>query len=167
MMEVNAGSPNRKGSKPMTSKQTVLDSLEKQKNAEWSDEVAAIKKEWLTSLDRLFGKISEWLRDAAERKLLEVKPGQIGVREERLGGYFAPSCDIVAPSGITLRIVPTARFIVGANGRVDLLCPPNEAILVRKNGDDWAFAELDAPRGWRFIPLTEESFWEVLGKLVG
>ena len=151
----------------MTTKESVLEALAKQKNVDKSAEAIAIKTEWLLALKNLFDQITLWSKEAVDRKLLEIKEGQVAIQEERIGAYYAPSCEFITPAGIRVHILPKARFVVGSIGRVDWESPPNEVILVRKNGNNWQFAELDAPCGWRYTPLTEESFWEMLGNMIG
>lgn len=66
-----------------------------------------------------------WFVDSHERR----------IREERFGEYSAPELFIKAPGG-RLTVEPIARFIVGAEGRVDICAFPSyvRMLLIRIDG---------------------------------
>jgi hypothetical protein len=150
----------------MTTKQQVFDTLRHLKNGHKPQDMAAITSEWRSALGRLFDRLQSWLHDAVDQNLLTVRGGQRAFQEERLGEYTAPVLVISTPGGIDVQIAPRARFAAGTIGRVDLECLPKKYVMVRKEVDEWEIVELDPHQGWRFRPLTEESFWDVLGKLI-
>jgi hypothetical protein len=156
----------------MTAKDAVLDLLKHQKKqlaANKSESGAAALEDWTKALDQLMTKITAWLKEAEGANLLRLETYSATLEEERFGGkpYAAPALKVVTPGGLTVRITPAARFVVGANGRVDLECAPKKAVLVRKDRNHWQFARL-APQagGWRFDDLNEDSFWQILGELL-
>jgi hypothetical protein len=151
----------------MTTKESILQALKHQKQNEESADIVELKNEWIQALRYLFSQFENWLKDAVEQQLLQVRFDQRGFQEERIGTYVAPVMDIVTPAGIRVHVAPRARFVVGAMGRVDVESPPNRAIVIRTDKGRWQIAELDAPRGWRYKDLSEETFWDMLGRLIG
>jgi hypothetical protein len=149
----------------MSSKEAVLERLRNLKRG-GSDSDAEIREEWLQAIDGLFKQIQDWLREAVQERLLEVSFSKGIHSDGRLGEYSSPFMLIRSPSGAEIVIDPKSRFLGGMKGRVDIECPPKAAILVRLNDGQWAFAELDPPHGWRYRPLMQDSFWEVLEKML-
>lgn len=154
----------------MTSKELVIDLLRKQKERESTAGPESIQgrvEEWNHSVESLLSRIREWLRDAEAAGLLTVDMIPVEVREERLGTYQSSGLKLSMPAGVSVRIAPKAREVVGATGRVDFEALPKKAILLRRDGDSWHFAESNPQRGgWSFRDLTEDSFWETLRTLI-
>jgi hypothetical protein len=149
----------------MSAKEAVLERLRNLKHGGNASD-AEIRQEWLQAIEGLFVQIHDWLRDAVQEKLLDVSFGKGIHSDSRLGEYPSNFMLIRSPSGAEIVIDPKSRFLGGMKGRVDIECPPKGAVLVRMNDGKWAFAELDPPQGWRYRPLTQDSFWEVLEKML-
>ena len=150
----------------MTAKQELLKQLSEQKVFDAAKGPAMIA-EWRESLTQLFRKFAEWLAEPVAEDLLAVVEVPVRVQEERLGDYDAPSLKITTPRGETIRIAPKARLVLGADGRVDFVCGPKTAVLIRKDRTRWQFAELAPDRGgWSFEDLTDTSFWKKLQYLL-
>jgi hypothetical protein len=150
----------------MPAKEDLLKKLsqQKDKSAATRPEILA---EWRKSLNELFRVFAEWLAEAVAENLLKVGEIPVEIQEEQLGSYDAPSLKIVTPQGVAVYIVPKARIVVGAYGRVDFECSPNRCSLVRTAPDRWQFSNLSPSRGgWSFEDLTEDSFWKVLQYLL-
>lgn len=95
------------------------------------------RAEWLEDLIQLFGDIREW----AETEGWEVRTKPYELTEENLGTYSAPFLIIRTP-GEPVFVEPVARFVLGAQGRVDLYGYPSltRAMLLRKragSGEKW------------------------------
>jgi hypothetical protein len=91
----------------------------------------------------------------------------VSVEEEQLGRYDAPSLKIITPVGKAVHIVPKARLVVGAYGRVDFVCSPKKLILVQSRPGQWHFVDLKPDKGgWSYGELTEDSFWKALQYLL-
>jgi hypothetical protein len=151
----------------MTIKQAVLEKLRNLKNGDRTPESSKIVADWLDALNKLFQQLQAWLSEAVDQKLLEVHYGQRAFYEEKLGEYTAPVIRIAMSTGIEVKIAPKARFAAGTQGRVDFESIPKKYILILRGDSKWEFIEMDPSQGWRFRPLTEESFWDVLDKLIG
>jgi hypothetical protein len=149
----------------MSAKTTVLESLRRQKELAETEDAQTLRNEWLADLKALIDQLKGWLAEAIDQKLLTIKEERTVIREERIGSYYAPNLTIVAPSGFSVQITPKARFVAGAEGRVDLESPAIKEILVRNKAGQWQLAE-PSNNGWTFRSLTEESFWVALGRLI-
>jgi hypothetical protein len=151
----------------LTTKESVLQSLRELKDPSPTSEVGKARDEWIGALATLFSRILDWLQEAASQKLLIVEHEQTVWTEERLGAYPTPMIFIKAPSGLVITIQPKARYAAGTKGRVDIECMPKRRTIVRTDTDVWMIVDPDPEKGWRFRPLTEESFWGLIGDLLG
>jgi hypothetical protein len=143
----------------MTAKDAAFDLLKRQKDLPAGDP-SVQKQHWLQALDQLMDLLGSWLHAAQSEGLVKIDKSAAPVREERLGLYMAPKLKVVTPRGDTVTIAPRARYVVGAEGRVDMECPPKKAILLHRGSQGWQIANLaQTQAGWSFEPLTEESFW--------
>jgi hypothetical protein len=113
---------------------------------------------WLALVAQTLDEISGWAR--AERWAAVRHEKQI--EEQALGTYSVAVLTIQLPSG-HLHVEPIARYVAGAEGRIDLLSFPvlNRVTLLRK-GDTWV-ARTDSgvvyPRSWNrrtFVKLAQE-----------
>lgn len=104
----------------------------------------------------LFAKLEEWIRRAdptafTERNVLEV-------REQRSGSYETQVLRFVT-GGSAFRVAPVGAWVVGADGRVDVIGPHDRVVLV-VNGDDW-FRVVQGTNP-RLEPLDEQRFIQLL-----
>lgn len=144
--------------------QAVYELLRERQNAEGPSDPSELREEWLGEVSRLFETLRSWMADAEDRGLLKVEQDAVELKEDRLGRYQAPMLRVVTP-GMTVRIVPRGRMIIGGLGRVDFETPACRILLVRSQPSSWTFRELSEGR-WRVEPLTEGSFWNVLDSLL-
>ena len=118
------------------------------------------RAEWLRALEQLVDEAECW----AKKQSWHVRREMVSLQEDRLGSYDAPSLHIMV-SKPAVFFQPVARYIVGAEGRVDLYRFPtyDTFILVRSKGR-WQFVAtdtgpLDPPLPWNeetFVRLTEQ-----------
>ena len=150
-----------------TEKEAVLDRLRRQKIAEDMVDVERLRTEWLEALDALMTMFRGWLADAEKEGLFVVETEEIEREERQIGSYPVQVLRLTTPRGDVIRIVPRARHVVGAYGRVDLVCPPKTTILVRPEPGRWQVSRL-MPKdgGWSNIDLSESLFWQVIGDLL-
>src|SRR5438034_11666080 len=78
-------------------------------------EAAQIRDEWLGAVDALRQQVRGW----AEQQGWSVTQAEREVTEDEIGTYEVASLEIDAPQG-ELILEPSARFVGGAEGRVDL-----------------------------------------------
>ena len=151
----------------MSAKEDLLKQLSEQKSL---SEVRGpeIVTEWRKSVRHLFNQFKEWLAEKAAKDVLKVVETPVEIKERLLEPiYQVPSLRISSPSGDVIQIVPKARMVVGAYGRVDLECGAKRLTLVRKEPERWQFAKLAPDQGgWSFEDLTESSFWTALQYLL-
>ena len=151
----------------MAAKEELLEKLRQEKEQPRA-KAKDILAEWQEAIAQLFSQLYKWLADPEAKHLLMVFKSSTTVREEDLlGEYDAPAFKINTPNGEAVYVVPKARMVVGALGRVDLECMPRRLTLVRVEPTRWKLGRL--PRdggGWTFQDLTESSFWEALSELL-
>lgn len=129
--------------------------------------VSQLKREWLAELNSLFANIRKWLRKPLDAKLVRLEPGTRTLTEHQLGTYEAPCLTIYAAGPTVVDVLPQAREVVAAIGRVDLVCGPKREIMVRFNAGQWFFAQLsEEGTQWISKPVNETSFSAALKKLL-
>jgi hypothetical protein len=150
----------------MSAKEELLKQLSEQKSLSELKKPEVVS-EWKESLTQLFRQIAEWLAENVAKDVLGVEETPAEIREHALGTYLVPSLKIFAPRGDVVQILPKARIVVGAYGRVDFQCGSKRRILVRKEPGRWQFTRLAPDQGgWAFEDLTESSFWTALQYLL-
>ncbi len=91
----------------------------------------AVRDEWLDLLAQLTNTIKQWVQ---ENEWL-VAEQQKTITEDKLGTYTTCELHVRSPQG-NLIVEPVARFVAGAEGRVDISAFPtlHRFLLIRKDG---------------------------------
>jgi hypothetical protein len=120
--------------------------------------------QWTATLQAVLEEIDEWCKEAGWRTTRE----QLQLEEPKLGAYYTDRLIIDAPNGATphrsVVIEPVACFVVGAEGRVDIVAWPtfDRARLLLDNGAWWIRSDdVTEPR-----PLRKDTFVETANKLL-
>ena len=149
----------------------------------------AEKAEWLTYLDELFAKVTEFLKPYVAQGQVSIAHKQVELNEEFIGPYSAKAMTITIGSKV-IQLEPIGTYFVGSKGRVDVLGPFGHArlLLIRKsaksasdlihvsvsfNGKlaappslpskvDWAWKIASRPPKREFIELEKETFLNLL-----
>ena len=160
--------------KPTTNKLSLFESLrEIQNNNDSLNLLIQEKEEYLTSLQYLYQDIRAWLQPGLAEGMISFRTDSKQLLEELLGGpYIAPILRIDFPAAKrTIDVEPIGAFMVGSRGRVDLRCGAREYILLRLKRDSpklWFIKE--HRKGGQgpsdFSPLTEQSFHDIVAKLI-
>jgi hypothetical protein len=127
--------------------------------------------EWRAKLDALYANIRAWL--ARMNPVPTVETVSTRIIEKKSGEYEVPSLIVRRGEG-EFRVRPVARWVVGADGRVDLEGGDGPFILVwmreekaavynedtfmldEKDIDDWFWVQDRPP--WKRVTLTGELF---------
>ena len=126
--------------------------------------------EWRETLESLFREIRAWLAEMEPAPIVEDSTTQI--IEKKSGEYEAPMLVVKRGEG-EFRVQPIARWVVGEEGRVDMIGGDGPFILVRakakndeangesthlpsKDVDDWCWVQDHRP--WKGVQLTGELF---------
>ena len=125
-----------------------------------TDNPAMIKQDWLSDLDALIGDIRSWclgkgLATADSTKL---------ITESKVGEYSVSVLQLRTTNGQNVFVEPIARFVVDAQGLVDIYSWPSlrRIVLVRQL-DNWAIrtdSGVPLPMSW-----SEKSFFEIIDAL--
>ena len=122
----------------------------------------AVRQEWIASCEALISTILEWLQPLESQALLQVEQETIPIYEDQLGQYQVPGLKVVFLKSQVLTLRPVGRFVLGAEGRVDLISGSTPLAMLILNGtDDWEFARREAryerPHRWEFNRRTFEE----------
>lgn len=161
----------------MTGKQALLELL--QREAGDANDVVLEQRQqaWIVDVKELMTRLAAFVADSSFEGKLETEPGTQELVED-LEPYEIPTLTInFRPLGRKVKVLPRGLQVVGgiftradgqedrlvgASGRVDLVCGPGRATLLRFIGDDGTT--------WRWLgregELDENSFFEALTRLV-
>ena len=108
-------------------------------------------------------RITEWLQPLQEKNWLDIQSEDILLREDQLGDYATRSLRLTFLDSQILTFRPVGRFIIGAQGRVDVISGSTLlAMLLYKENDEWEFARREGRYGkpvrWVFNRSTLEEF---------
>ena len=73
---------------------------------------------YLQRIERLYSDVRNWM--AALEPSAQFSETPIELVEEATGPYQAKSLEIARPSRPALRLIPQGRYVIGAEGRVDV-----------------------------------------------
>ena len=131
-----------------------------------------VVEEWQAAVERLFGRIREWLDRSDPDRIIQITQKQHEVRENGLGRYHVPRIDLQA-FGKWIGIIPKARYTVAvahppqrsperATGRVDITDEVRRYVLYRfpneAGEDQWMIDDLRTEEK----PLDQLSFESAL-----
>lgn len=162
----------------MTGKEALLEVLQREAGEAKSDVLERRQQAWIDDVQQLMTRLDGFVADSSFEGKLETESGKQELVED-LGLYEIPTLTInfrtlgrkvkVLPrgsqvvGGIFTRADGREDRLVGASGRVDLVCGAGRVTLLRFIGDDGT--------AWRWLgregELDEDSFFEVLSQLVG
>lgn len=163
----------------MTGKQALLEQLQQDAGDGAPVALAQDQQSWLRDLRTLMARLEGWLQGAEFRDKLHVERQDWEIVEEDLGAYLVPTLTVVFRTKYPrkVQVLPRGMFVVGgifrdddgkdrrlvgASGRVDVVCGPARETLLRfMSGGDTT---------WRWLrrneALDEDGFFEVLRQLI-
>ncbi|MEW6237653.1 MAG: hypothetical protein AB1656_19895 [Candidatus Omnitrophota bacterium] len=77
-----------------------------------------LRDEYLSRLNELYSKVDDWVRDIVPKA--DIEEERITIKEEPIDAYQAKVLVIKRPNRKTVRLIPRGRWIIGAEGRVDM-----------------------------------------------
>ncbi len=123
-----------------------------------------LHKEWIRALKRLFHEVREWLKPV-EAEGLRVTAAEVSV-DEGAGPYQAPALQIQFQDR-RVDLMPIARHIMGASGRVDMIRGTNRRVLARFAPSEWHVVRRASPdTEWESTPLTADSLADSLREML-
>ncbi len=121
------------------------------------------KQDWLEGIGGLYRSIREWLSGAEGEGLVKFRQGTVRISEDHLGMYDAPTLSLDLGDK-SVDLVPSFRLTLGALGRVNAFCGARKALILRSDDVRWGIG-IREPGASRIVPLTEESFQDLLKDL--
>lgn len=129
------------------------------------------RKEWAEAVDNLLHQMKEWIEEADQERLLEIKPVIHRRNEEEFGSYEVNGLSIIlGPREV--QIVPVARFALGpysmgkSLGRVDMVSGEGKYLLYRMMDNTALSWTIMDDFGRHLRPLRREHFEEALKSLL-
>ncbi len=117
----------------------------------WEEKLDA----WLADVEGVFDQAERW---AAKRQWMTKRDSKV-ITEESIGQYEAPVLLIHTPQG-RLLLDPIARFVFGAEGRIDFCVMPSfDSVMLVKTDGNWSFSSNS--RADLELPWSEPSFEKV------
>ena len=147
----------------------ILKQKQKQQKASEFKHVE-VRQEWIANCEKLMSKITEWLQPLEDKDWLEIQSKNIPIREDQLGDYEARSLRLIFLDSKILTFRPVGRFIIRAQGRVDVVSGSSGStllvMLLHKGNDKWEFARRERRyekhekpvRRWKFNKSALEEF---------
>jgi hypothetical protein len=137
------------------------------------------KEQFLAKVEKLLHQCEQWIVDADPKA--KVSHEETTIEEEEVGSYTAPVLAIERPGYETVRLVPRGRWIIGADGRVDLVSEmERESLIYLPKGKKVSFkdttdsgkilSQRSAPlvppevEGWHYVQSRNLKFHPVLEK---
>jgi hypothetical protein len=143
--------------------------------------------DWLTRLDELYEKISEFLDSFIEGGAIRLAYSGIELTEENIGSYMARELHIeIGKQIVTLR--PIGTMLIGTKGRVDILGSAGTSRFILADKDtrsardlihitigtpppgpkpakkqiNWVWKIVSAPPAVQFTDLNKDTLFQVL-----
>jgi hypothetical protein len=109
---------------------------------------------YLQRVHQLYADVRSWM--AMLEPNAQFSEGEIEIAEEATGAYKATTLEIARPGRSTLRLIPRGRYMLGAEGMVDIRSPlgNEEFVWVRAGGP---------ALGFRYSPGNGAELEELLG----
>lgn len=122
------------------------------------------KETWLNVLYQLFANIKKWMAPLLERKLATIKDEAIIISDDGFfQRYTAPVLKIEG-KGWNILFQPVGRYIVGAQGRVDIICGLKRVLLIIDN-NEWQVAQ-KTNQGFEYKRFDAELFAQLTEDLL-
>ncbi|MYE24638.1 MAG: hypothetical protein F4Y01_11970 [Gammaproteobacteria bacterium] len=124
---------------------------------------AGVRERWVLECRSIARRIADWLRPLETKGYVDVSFVATPIHEELLGDYEAEGVRLVFVDERVLSLVPVARHVLGADGRIDVMSVNAcLAMLIRRDGE-WCFARREERTGppltWK---LNRDSFHDFL-----
>lgn len=124
--------------------------------------------DWVSRLERLYAQLDEWVQEVPDVRVERDTMQQ--VIEPLMERFSVPPRDVPAYSVFVskkyrIAFVPSALWIMGANGRVNVTTNARQHILVDLGGEngapsEWHLVGADADKP--LVPFTREAFLKLL-----
>ena len=116
----------------------------------------ARRREWLNALNGFYETIRAWLAPSISGGAVSVSEERAILKEEYLGQYDAPSL-VLTIAKAHVRFRPVGTLLVGAKGRIDMLCGRHVAMIIL-DGKGWHFAKRHGDAPPTLTDFNEDTF---------
>lgn len=124
-----SGMPTRELNQLVSALKTLEEQPRPQADRDWTEMVEEWREDVRRLLDEMRGHVKLLLQ--GDPPLLTWEPLEVAIKEGETPLYKAPAARVIGPQGRFVEIVPKARQVFNAMGRVDLVSRKGRAILAR------------------------------------
>ena len=124
-------------------------------------------RDWTSDVHERLKEIRSWLKPllSGDHPPLTWRDLKCVVAEGDGKAVEVDGARLLGPGGRFVEIVPKARHVFSATGRVDFVSPKGRMILARFDPGKWSFV-WPVGEEWRSAPLSETTLAEVLREML-
>ncbi len=121
------------------------------------------KDEWINSLEYLYQEIKVWMLPYTSKQLMSLKEYTVSISEDFIGTYEVKRMNIFIGSN-KVTLIPRGTYIFGSLGRVDVVGPKDEVLLIQNSWKKWDIVTRSPDR--KTWTCNQDSFKSILQTLV-
>ncbi|MEK7434954.1 MAG: hypothetical protein AABZ74_17600 [Cyanobacteriota bacterium] len=143
----------------------LTDFFKKKKKQDESEKIdwQKNKDEWLETISTFNEQIITWLKDPLDNDFVKYNIEYLNINEYLFGNYQAPSI-VITSGNDKVYFKPIEKFVLGFNGRIDIISFTDSKTLVYVNKEKGWFL-FDQNKKGNLKPFTEKLFTELLQEM--
>ena len=103
----------------------IKDAVSKKSQVNWNQ----ILEEWQSHVSKLYKQVKDWIKQSEEEDKVAIKEETIHISEDYVGSYPIKQLSLTIGDNI-VRFIPKGMLIIGARGRVDIVCGNKTVVLL-------------------------------------
>ncbi len=111
-------------------KDLIDEATSKKSEVDWNK----VLVEWKTHVHNLYEQVEGWIRKSGAFNKVQLDKQKITISENYIGSYQIDQL-IWTVGGHIIHFIPQGRLIIGARGRVDIICGNRKALLLLLSKD--------------------------------
>ncbi len=111
-------------------KELIDEATSKKSGVDWD----RVLVEWKSHVHHLYKQVEIWIRKSGAFNKIQLDKREITISENHIGSYQIDQL-IWTVGGHIINFIPQGRLIIGAKGRVDIICGSRKALLLLLSKD--------------------------------
>lgn len=123
--------------------------------------------DWENRIAALYTEINRWVSKTPSfhtEQLRTVTMSEELMRDFAVSDRELPVLDVMKDQEPIASLVPRALWVIGANGRVDLITRKGTRLIVYRNDVTWGWLLVDSDDRRKMIEFDELTFWNLVGR---
>lgn len=123
--------------------------------------------DWESRITELYAEVNRWVSKNASfhtEALRTVMMSEELMRDFAVSDRELPVLDVMRSQEPIASLVPRALWVIGANGRVDLITRKGTRIIVHRDDMTWGWLIVDSEDRQKQIEFDEVTFWDLVGR---